>query len=968
MKLSHPFQRHVCFLFLSIAVLTTYLSLKHKSGKYSRFFTASNYSDIASNESSAYEDFFNVTFDVSGESEFVYFVNFSEVDEVESKENADVKTVYILGLFELSTKWGRRIEGESEMLAAKLAVNHVNRFNVIPGYRLQLLINDTKCDPGVGIDRFFYALYSNKKVLMLLGSGCSNVTERLAQVVPYWNILQVSFGSTSPYLSDRNKFPLFFRTVAPDSSHNDAKIHFIKKFGWKVVATFTQSENEYLLPINRLITDLENANVACMSTVTFSLDNYFDQLKVLKELDTRVIVGSFSASILPQIFCAIYDLKMMDEYVWILQNRVQNWWSLPKKCTDYALKQATSGILLFSEYNDLEGSGLSISGMNSDRFEEALNISKSHISQHATQSYDAVWAIALTLRHNWLVRLEDFQYTDKDLVCKWMRTMESLKFIGLSGPLKFKGADRIGNSIIRQVQDGIQRDIAIFDSITNTLDFNCGTCHRVIWKDNKIPIAQRILKISMTTIPNALFYAVTVVSLIGIGISFIFLCINLYFRKLRTLKLSSPKLNNVAVVGCILVYCSVILLGINNTTIKSNLHFSKLCFAKVYLLSAGFSLTFGSMLAKTYRVHRLFTYSCAGLVRDKLLKDKQLIVLIMIPLIVDAVILTLWVIIDPMERHIYNFTLEADFSNRGIVYQPQVESCSCHNTPGWYLALFGYKSIILIMGIFMAWKTRHVKVPALNDSQHIGICVYGTVFTTIIVIFFSFISEYVIFTYIAKSVCILISTTLSLVLLLLPKLKLVFCKIDPITQSMGLKIESNTRRFISDDPKEFIHRLEIQNKVYRCEIAELDKEISRLEKLLSSQPSSSTGPSSSSLVKAKGSYLNVPCSTTGRASWPSTTMSDLKSYSKDVFLSENKLNSEASDKLKFFGKLKKYFVSFSALQTVPQESDFTISTVAKSVPASSVEAFEAFDELDRVSIAKAKSDLELRKSKATFEL
>nr|CAH7752811.1 unnamed protein product [Callosobruchus chinensis] len=71
------------------------------------------------------------------------------------------------------------------------------------------------------------------------------------------------------------------------------------------------------------------------------------------------------------------------------------------------------------------------------------------------------------------------------------------------------------------------------------------------------------------------------VSLVGIGISFIFLCINLYFRKLRTLKLSSPKLNNVAVVGCILVYCSVILLGINNTTIKSNEHFSKLCFVSV---------------------------------------------------------------------------------------------------------------------------------------------------------------------------------------------------------------------------------------------------------------------------------------------------------------------------------------------------------------------------------------------------
>lgn len=49
-----------------------------------------------------------------------------------------------------------------------------------------------QCDPGIGVDRFFHALYSNKNILVLLGSGCSNVTERLANIVPYWNIPQVS--------------------------------------------------------------------------------------------------------------------------------------------------------------------------------------------------------------------------------------------------------------------------------------------------------------------------------------------------------------------------------------------------------------------------------------------------------------------------------------------------------------------------------------------------------------------------------------------------------------------------------------------------------------------------------------------------------------------------------------------------------------------------------------------------------
>lgn len=50
-----------------------------------------------------------------------------------------------------------------------------------------------QCDPGVGVDRFFHALYTHqsKRIIMVLGSACSEVTESLAKIVPYWNILQV---------------------------------------------------------------------------------------------------------------------------------------------------------------------------------------------------------------------------------------------------------------------------------------------------------------------------------------------------------------------------------------------------------------------------------------------------------------------------------------------------------------------------------------------------------------------------------------------------------------------------------------------------------------------------------------------------------------------------------------------------------------------------------------------------------
>lgn len=98
--------------------------------------------------------------------------------------------------------------------------------------------------------------------------------------------------------------------------------------------------------------------------------------------------------------------------------------------------------------------------------------------------------------------------------------------------------------------------------------------------------------------------------------------------------------------------------------------------ARVYLLSSGFSLAFGSMFAKTYRVHRIFTHRggvAGGLVcKDKMLRDTQLISLVCALLLLDALVVTLWVAVDPMQRHLSNLTLEISLTDRSVVYQPQV--------------------------------------------------------------------------------------------------------------------------------------------------------------------------------------------------------------------------------------------------------------------------------------------------------
>lgn len=69
-------------------------------------------------------------------------------------------------------------------------------------------------------------------------------------------------------------------------------------------------------------------------------------------------------------------------------------------------------------------------------------------------------------------------------------------------------------------------------------------------------------------------------------------------------------------------------------------------------------------------------------------------------------------------------------------------------------------------------------------------------------------------------------------------------------------MECNTRRFVTDDKRELQYRVEVQNRVYKKEMAALDAEIQKLEKLL--EGSSSTSSSNISLLMAiKVTYAYV---------------------------------------------------------------------------------------------------------------
>ena len=77
----------------------------------------------------------------------------------------------------------------------------------------------------------------------VIGPFVSDVSIAVANLLRVFNIPQISYGSTSPDLSNKELYSYFFRTVPPDSFQAQALVDIVKKYGWNYIFTVHSSGN-----------------------------------------------------------------------------------------------------------------------------------------------------------------------------------------------------------------------------------------------------------------------------------------------------------------------------------------------------------------------------------------------------------------------------------------------------------------------------------------------------------------------------------------------------------------------------------------------------------------------------------------------------------------------------------------------------------------------------------------------------
>ncbi len=87
---------------------------------------------------------------------------------------------------------------------------------------------------------------------------------------------------------------------------------------------------------------------------------------------------------------------------------------------------------------------------------------------------------------------------------------------------------------------------------------------------------------------------------------------------------------------------------------------------------------------------------------------------------IDILVLSTWVIVDPLYRKLDPLALEDPANtDQDIKIRPSLEHCDSEHQNIWLGVVYGYKGLLLIFGLFLAYETRSMKGSDVAESSFI---------------------------------------------------------------------------------------------------------------------------------------------------------------------------------------------------------------------------------------------------------
>ncbi|XP_076864544.1 gamma-aminobutyric acid type B receptor subunit 1 isoform X3 [Brachyhypopomus gauderio] len=764
--------------------------------------------------------------------------------------------------------------GQACLPSAQMALDLVNkRTDILPDYELELIYSDSRCDPGEATKLLYDLLYT-EPIKIVLMPGCSSVSTLVAEAARMWNLIVLSYGSSSPALSNRQRFPTFFRTHPSATLHNPTRVQLFLKWNWTKIATIQQTTEVFTSTLDDLEQRVKEAGIEISVRQSFLTDPAV-AVKNLKRQDARIIVGLFYETEARKVFCEVYKEKLFGKkYVWFLIGwYADNWFKIKDPSINCTVEQMTEAVeghvtteIVMLNPEIVRGA----SNLTSEEFLAQLmsklggkNPEETGGFQEAPLAYDAVWALALAL--NKTVgplrakgrRLEDFNYNNKDITSEIYHALNTSSFEGVSGHVVFDAqGSRMAWTLIEQLQGGSYKKIGYYD-MTKGNKGNLSWFGNDRWIGSGPPADQTMVIEEFRFLSQKLFISVSVFAGLGILLGIVCLTFNIYNSNVRYIQNSQPYLNNMTAVGCMLALAAVFPLGIDGLHVPRS-RFPVVCQFRLWLLGLGFSLAYGSMFTKIWWVHTVFTKKDEKKDKRKQhLEPWKLYATVGVLLFIDVLSLMIWQIVDPLHITVEKFTREVPKGDLDVLIEPLLEHCSSEKMNTWLGVVYGYKGLLLLLGIFLAYETKSVSTEKINDHRAVGMAIYNvSVLCMITAPVTMILSSKQDASFAFASLAIVFSVYITLVVLFVPKMRRLITRGEwQSDQQETMKTGSST----NNNDEEKSRQLERENKELQKIIQEKEERVSELRNQLSErQALRSRRPPSSTTLNHSSPPLSAP--------------------------------------------------------------------------------------------------------------
>lgn len=127
---------------------------------------------------------------------------------------------------------------------------------------------------------------------IVMGSSGSSVSAAMAAVLGAQKIVQISYASSSPALSDRTTYPYFMRVCASDADQGVAIVDLVESFGWTRGAVIHTSDS-YGTGLVEVFKEEWGGTVVTDQQFDPGTTDVAAQIQAIKDADPDFVLGNF---------------------------------------------------------------------------------------------------------------------------------------------------------------------------------------------------------------------------------------------------------------------------------------------------------------------------------------------------------------------------------------------------------------------------------------------------------------------------------------------------------------------------------------------------------------------------------------------------------------------------------------------------------------------------------------------------